>query len=82
MWYEWESLESFNAWHDALCLSLGYPIYSINQQTGEIDLNAQATVAYTSVYEINGKWIARVESDHADGLTETALRLPQPEINV
>ena len=82
MWYEWDSLESFNAWHDAICLSLGYPIYSINQLTGEIDLDAQATVAYTTPHEVDGKWIARVEAEYADGLTETALRLPEPEINV
>ena len=82
MWYEWESLESFNAWHDALCLTLGYPIYSINQQTGEIDLDAQPTVAYTLAYEVDGKWIARVGKDYSEDLIATDLRLPEPEIMI
>ena len=80
MWYEWETLDSFKAWHDSICLSLGYPIYSINQQTGEIDLEAQPTVAYTLAYEVNAKWIARVENDYANGLTETELRPLQPDL--
>jgi len=36
-WYEWETLEAFNDWHDALCIELGYPIYGVNEATGEID---------------------------------------------
>jgi hypothetical protein len=82
MWYEWDDLESFNLWHDALCLSLGYPLHSVNQQTGEIDLSAQPTTSYTKVYEVENKWIAEVEDDYSEGLVNTDLRVPMPEIDV
>jgi hypothetical protein len=75
-WYEWDSVEQFNTWHDALCVSLGYPLDSYNQATGEIDLEATKTAAYTSVSFVDDKVIATVEVQYAEGLTLTALRLP------
>lgn len=74
--YEWLSIEDFNSWHEALCKKLGYPLISINQLTGEPDLEATPTTAYTTPTELNGKVIADVEDQYADGLTETALRPP------
>jgi len=41
---------------------------------------AQMTVAYTQAIEVEGKFIASVEAVHADGLIETALRLPIPDL--
>jgi hypothetical protein len=78
MWYEWDSLEAFNAWHEALKQSLGYPLISTNQATGLPDPDAQITENYTSAIEVEGKFIALVGSDYAEGLTPTALRLPRP----
>lgn len=78
MFYVWNSLAAFNAWHDALCQKLGYPIYPTNQATGEIDLQAQPTTAYTSAYEINGVFVAVIEDAYADGLTATDLRPVRP----
>jgi hypothetical protein len=75
-WYEWDSIEDFNAWHDALCVSLGYPLDSYNQATGEIDPEAAKTTAYTSPSIVGEKVIATVEEEHAIGLTITELRLP------
>jgi hypothetical protein len=76
MWYEWNTLAEFDLWHNALCLELGYPETAVNQATRLPDENAQKTVAYTKVFEVDGKWIASVEAEYADGLTLTNLRLP------
>jgi len=78
-WYEWNTREDFDLWHDALCESLGYPIIGSNQATGQPDPSAQMTIAYTQAIEVEGKWIATVEAEHADGLIKTDLRLPKPD---
>lgn len=75
-WYEWETEEQFHEWHSALCTELDYPIISINQATGEPDLDAAMTTAYTTSLEIEGKIIATVEDKYAEGLTPTELRPP------
>ena len=62
MWYEWDSLESFNTWHTSICSALGIP----NEQTTD----------YTKPFEVDGKWIAVVHNSEATGLTPTNLRLP------
>lgn len=79
MWYEWSSLESFEAWHTAKKLELGYPIAGKNQKTGEVDENSQWTTEYTTPFFVEDKVIAIVDSIHAEGLIETDLRLPLPE---
>lgn len=63
MWYEWDSLEGFNAWHTDICLSLGIP----NEQT----------LDYTKPIVIKDKVIAVVHLSEADGLTPTDLRPPK-----
>lgn len=65
MWYEFDSLEAFNSWHDAICASLGIP--------------DESTYAYTTAFEVEGKWIAVVEDQYSDGLDLTELRLPPTE---
>lgn len=69
MWYEWDSLESFNSWHEAKCTELNYPELNEN---GDILTNA-----YTQPYPVEGKVIAFVEDDHSQGLTITELRIPK-----
>jgi hypothetical protein len=78
MWYQWDSLASFNLWHDALCVTLGYPLTPINQATGEPDETAQKVTAYTQPIEIEGKIIAVVEDMYCAGLISTELRPPRP----
>ena len=78
MWYEWNTLTEFNIWHNQLCEQLSYPLTGVNQSTGLPDENAQKTTAYTNATEVNDKWIAWVDSECADGLTQTDLRLPNP----
>ena len=73
-WYEWDSIESFNAWHDSLCKVLGYPLTSVNQATGEQEPEATKTIAYTDPIVVNDKIIALVESEYAEKLTSTELR--------
>jgi len=73
-WYEWDSIESFNAWHDSLCEVLGYPLTSVNQATGEQEPQATKTIAYTDPIPVNDKIIALVESEYAEKLTPTKLR--------
>lgn len=75
-WYEWATQQDFDAWHEALCQQLGYPLVSINQATGMPDESAAMTTAYTTSQEVAGKVIADVEDQYADGLTITALRPP------
>ena len=75
-WYEWETQKDFDAWHSALCTELNYPIVSVNQATGEPDESAAMTTSYTTSREIEGKIIADVEEEYAEGLTLTDLRPP------
>ena len=79
-YYEWNTRADFDLWHNALCESLGYPLIGTNQATGEPDPSAQMTVAYTQAIKVEGKWIASVEMEHSDGLIETNLRLPKPDL--
>ena len=67
MWYEWDNLESFNAWHTDICEALGIP----NEQT----------LDYTKPIEVDGKVIAVVHQSEADELTPTELRPPKKIIN-
>ena len=80
MWYEWESLEDFDAWHENVCSLLGYPLSPVNQSTGLIDEEAQKVVAYTSVIQVEDKFIAVVEEDYSEGLVETQLRPPVMDV--
>lgn len=76
MWYEWNTKEEFDIWHNNLCEELGYPLIGFNQATGLPDENAQKTTAYTTAFEIDNKWIAWVDTEYADDLVATNLRLP------
>ena len=62
MWYEWDSLEDFNAWHNAICLKLGIP----DEQTTD----------YTKAVTVENKFIAVVHDAESEGLTSTLLRPP------
>ena len=78
MWYEFNSLDEFNTWHNALCEALQYPLASYNQATGELDLGATMTTAYCEAISVEDKYIAFIEKEYADGLKVTDLRIPKP----
>jgi hypothetical protein len=78
MWYEFNTLDEFNTWHDALCIELGYPLQSSNQATGKIDPNATMTTAYCEAILVEDKYIAFIEEEYANGLKVTDLRIPKP----
>lgn len=78
MWYEWNTLEEFNTWHDNLCTIIGYPITAVNQATGLPDENAQKVVRYTEVIEVDNKWIAWVDDQYKLDLVPTQLRRKKP----
>jgi hypothetical protein len=80
-WYEWETQEEFDLWHNALCAELGYPLTSINQATGKPDKTATKTTSYTNSYLVDGKIIADVADEYAEGLTLTILRVPQRDFS-
>ena len=73
-WYEWDSQEDFNVWHDAIKTKLNYPIASYIQSTGELDPTAPLTTEYTVVRLVESKWVGAVELEQAEGLTTTTLR--------
>jgi hypothetical protein len=76
MWYEWETLEDFELWHQELCEQLGYPITPVNAQTGLPDETAQKVIEYTAPIFVEGKIIAWCEEQYSGGLIETELRPP------
>lgn len=67
MWYEWDSLEDFNTWHDAICLKLGIP--------------DEQTLIYTKAIAVDNKYIAVVKDNESEGLTKTELRQVIPILN-
>ena len=67
-WYEWNSEADFNAWHDNLMESLGYPLDT-----------QPPTTAYTTTRLVEGKWIAIVQDAESERLTLTTIRPPLPD---
>jgi hypothetical protein len=67
-WYKWASLESFNIWHNQICLELNLPKMSIDNN-GDISDEAIISDKYTTVYKIdNNDYRALVEDVYADNL--------------
>jgi hypothetical protein len=59
MYFQWDTKEDFDSWHNALCLQLGYP---------EIVNGKIITDSYTRAFAYQGVWIAYVDENYADGL--------------
>ena len=76
--YQWDSMAEFDDWHNALCNQLGYPKYPLNQETGEVDRNAESTKSYTTAWIVEGKAIAYVGDEYNEGLILTDLQPPNP----
>lgn len=84
MYYLWSSLEDFDAWHAAVCAALGIPHPNRNDATGQIDPDAQWTVAYTYVNEVApDDWRAFVEDEiasaYSEGLGVPCVPPPMPD---
>jgi hypothetical protein len=70
-WYEWQTLEDFNQWHNSIKTQLGLPKQSIN-------INGDACNPiienYTEAVIMENNVIAMVENEYAENLTITQLR--------
>jgi hypothetical protein len=67
-WYAFDSIESFNTWHDNLKSELGYPLPSIDSE-GNI-IGEPFSTDYTSVIKVaDNDFRAVVEDEYAEGLT-------------
>ena len=67
-WYKWDSLESFDTWHNEIKEQLNLPKMSVDI-AGEIVPNAIINSAYTQVYHIGeNDYRALVANQYADGL--------------
>lgn len=72
IWVKWNSLDSFNAWHENVKASLGLPKPSMNE-AGEIVEDAIITDSYVSPIIVAQDDIrALIEEIYADGL-ETSM---------
>jgi hypothetical protein len=66
-WYKFDSLEKFNAWHDALKVLLGYPIPSLDSE-GNI-VGEPFSTEYTFVVKVeDDDWRAKSNPEYAEGL--------------
>lgn len=86
-WYSWPDEASFNAWHSTVCTGLGIPHPGVNEATGEVDLDAQWTTAYTQAVEVTPTdWRAVVEpavaTVYTNGLGTPSDPPPTPEPEV
>lgn len=67
-WYKWDSLESFDTWHNEIKEQLNLPKMSVDI-AGEIVPNAIINSAYTQVYHIGeNDYRALVANQYADDL--------------
>lgn len=72
IWVKWNSLDSFNTWHDEIKTILGLPKPSINED-GEIVEDAVITDSYVSPLIVAEDDIrALIDEVYADGLETSA----------
>ena len=71
MYYSWETIEAFEAWHGPVMTALGIPFANRNAKTGEIDEDATWTTAYTELrVDDNSVKYAKVEDEIAERFPE------------
>ena len=69
-WYSFDSIESFNSWHEALKTELGYPLPSLDQDGNLI--GEPYSTDYTAAVKVSDNdYRAVVEDQYSDGLTLT-----------
>ena len=69
-WYTFDSIESFNLWHEALKILLGYPLPSIDSEGNVVGDPLSVDYTYVIKYAEND-FRAVVEDAYANGLTLT-----------
>ena len=76
MWYGWSDLTAFDAWHTAACAELGIPHAGNNAATGELDIDAQWTTAYTEAVVVAVDDVRAVVEPQVAELVPTGLGEP------
>jgi hypothetical protein len=76
MWYRWSDLTAFDAWHTAACAELGIPHAGNNAATGELDIDAQWTTAYTEAVVVAVNDVRAVVEPQVAELVPTGLGEP------
>jgi hypothetical protein len=87
MWYRWTDLTSFTVWHTAACAALGIPHAGNNAATGDLDVDAQWTTAYTEPVVVAADDVRAVVEPQVAELVPTGLGAPSdpppaPNLNV
>jgi hypothetical protein len=79
MWCKWLSIEDFNAWHEAIKATLGYPFSSVDSSGNKCEpMNTNYTMA---VIVANDDIRAWVDEKYAHGLVSSEAP-PQPQREV
>jgi len=86
MWHQWSDLAAFTVWHATACHVLGIPHAGHNAATGQPDVDAQWTTAYTEAVVVAVDDVrAVVEPDVAaqvpTGLGEPCDPPPAPDLD-
>ena len=76
MWHQWTDLASFTVWHTAACAALGIPHAGFNAATGELDVDAQWTTAYTEPVVVAADDVRAVVEPQVAELVPTGLGVP------
>ena len=84
-WYTWPSVEAFGLWHESVKTYLNIPFPGRNMATGDVDLSAQWTTAYTQPTVVAEDDVrARVEWFIAeklpDGMGAPSEAPPSPDV--
>lgn len=75
-WYKWDSVGSFNLWHEEIKTKLGLPRQSVDS-SGEVVSEGIITDSYTSGFVLSESDIrAMVELEHSEGLTQSENPFP------
>ena len=66
MWWRFNSLEAFDAWHVGVCEAAGLPRPGVNQLTGEVEPDAQWTTGVAiGLVQPDGSVVAFIPSPWA-----------------
>jgi hypothetical protein len=81
MWYKFNSVDDFNAWHANIKDLLGIPHPNANSATGKIDPLASWTLEYTEPIIVTANDIrVFIEEEYAEGLTLSEKYERQTEV--
>lgn len=86
-WYKWNSLQSFNVWHNYVKDQLGIPHPNYNLQTGELQvLDAYWTLEYTDPVIVADDDVRAIVEEEGkafkEGLGEPCDSPPKPSDDI